>query len=369
VKLRAEYCAIVASALLAPVQSHAQDQTQPPAAENVCEFVSREMGSRIWWPSYGKSGWAHASFVTDQGDTAAHGDFRDNYSVRYGVFDIDGDGRPDRIQPTGYQMNSADTFHIIYSTGIDGEWAKGELPGNRFTSPMYEGWWLPYRGRMYELAFDDREGAYISTVAYFNAKGKHLVCGFENKFADDFWRGSVGEKALSQKDLTKDHSSKVADFLRLHGLPTPIAAAKVLPGDLRQSVEERGADILAGGTKEEWQVACDADPCKVIWELDFNNDGKPDRLVKFRNGENEAFLLMEKNGLAPLPDQKLLPEELNSSSHLRRNWVLIGGRYYLERKGPLYHDLFLYLADVEGRFVEATVKVEPTITYERLSAE
>jgi hypothetical protein len=116
-----------------------------------------------------------------------------NYLVRYGDFDVDGDGIADSVREGLMGTAGGDTYDLRLSSAdfrlndyTSYESASGfddlnSASGDQLRPAwLYGRGWLPYRGRMFSLYFAEEGATLLRVVTYFEGPVEKIACVFDN---------------------------------------------------------------------------------------------------------------------------------------------------------------------------------------------
>ena len=155
---------------------------------DVCHFIAEQQMEQSW----------HTQLP---GTYGVRGDFLRNYFVRYGWFDLDGDGIAEHVtkaetngtmggEAYDYSLSSVHAtprkFHPAdFPEAVLPEDIADYLDENRVT--LGEAF-LPFKGRFYDVRFGDEGGAFVVAAFYYLRGGaQRAACLFRNQVTPSGW--------------------------------------------------------------------------------------------------------------------------------------------------------------------------------------
>jgi hypothetical protein len=356
--------------------AHAQEPGK--AAPDVCNFIAGHQADMNWPTNLpGDYGARRSSFFND-------------YMVRFGWLDLDGDGIGEEVKQSEINgtMGGDAPMYTLSSAGTGREPGSGfsllpkdvgdYLETKRFT--FGEGF-LPFRGRIYDVTFEDERGAFPVDVSYFlQGGGSRYACIFRNRVEISYWNGA---------NYMPRWKADVAAVAPRPGVTA--LAGKVLEaaGRLPKNASAlRHSRPILGGMMFPHCSQHDAD-CKDVWNVDFDNDGKAERLLRLygasgagRGWGGSYFVLLTPTGdVAKGSKQDLLLKLQNVDledvypirpAGMEFRWLDFGGRIVLQRRSEnqpatntleLVDDLWIARKGETTRLAYASFKVTPEIIY------
>jgi hypothetical protein len=362
---------LVAAFLLATV-ANAQ------AADNadLCHFIADHQAA-LSWPTRlpGDFGERRSSF------------FRD-YFMGTGSFDLDGDGIVEEIKQGLTGTAGGDAYDYTLSS-----WGKAPNSGNGFSLlpknigdyldenrfTFGEGF-LPFNGRIYDVTFQDERGAFVVEAHYLlPGGGQRYACVFRNQVKLESWSPGTALPAFR------------ADIRAVMPRGPAALAGTVLEAESRLPASAPAAgyshEILAGEMRPHCYYR-DAG-CKDVWKVDFDNDGRPDRLLLLsgnssagRGYDGAYFVLLAPDGSVATGKKQDLLLKLQSvdlsdvyptrPGQMELRWLKIAGRTVLERRAvnqpptstmSLVDDVWIARGEKAARLLYASFRITPEIAY------
>ncbi len=349
---------------------------------DVCHFIAEQQMEQTWQTQL-------------PGTYGVRGDFLTNYFVRYGWFDLDGDGIAEHV--TKAETNgtiggdaydySLSSVHKTSDTIDPADLPAAVLPqdianyldDNR---PSFGEAFLPFKGRFYDVNFTDEGGAFVLDALYYRRGGaQRAACVFKNQVTLSGWSPA---NSPPQFKTDRDVVWELADKSAIAA--NPIAASSALE---KAAPAADHSIALPGGSINP---ACKfgRGDCKDLWTVDFDNDGIADRLVLLsgnsgagRGCDVSFFMLLAADGkIAQGVKQDLLLKLQNvrlddaypvRPCGLEFRWLKVAGRVVLKRRSAhqppqdsseLVDDLWIARNGRTARLAYAEFKVTPEILYD-----
>ena len=385
----ARFAVLLAVAVPAPAAAGVYDDAEPASFHDVCDYIARNQ-AHIEWPS-------------PQPFRAADNTFLKDHFVRYGFFDLDGDGIAEHVvrQQNNGTMGG-DGYDFTLSSAKPGQpppdpaadldiKALPPASAERYSNIVLDFGeaWLPYDGRFYDVAFSDESGAFVQNARYFKLGGAEpYACVFENDVSETWERpfDESGEDKRIDDLLCPDPLEPKPEKMTLER----IAASERLP----KSSGVKPIPILGGNMMPACEGIDDPD-CKDVWRVDFDNDGVRERVVKLvgdsgagRGCDEEAFLLLTPDDRVATGREQALLNRMQGgngkafadySCSRSLDWVVRKGRTLLEwhpeplpggsevprNQRTLSHALWLAQGNKARGVCYASYVITPRIVYDR----
>ena len=349
---------------------------------DVCHFIAEQQMAQTW-------------DTLLPGTYGVRGDFLTNYFVRYGWFDLDGDGIAEHVTKAetngtmggdayGYSLSSVrkpfDPFDPAnLPAAVLPEDIANYLDDNR---PTFGEAFLPFKGRFYDVNFNDEGGAFVLDALYYQRGGaQRAACVFKNQVTLSGWSPA---DSPPQFNADRDAVWRLADESAI--ADNSVAASSVL----EKSAPAADYSLALPGGSINPACKFDTGDCKDVWTVDFDNDGTADRLVLLsgnsgagRGCDVSFFMLLTPDGkIAEGVKQDLLMKlqsvRLDDAYPVRPcglefRWLKVTGRVVLERRSAhqppqdsseLVDDLWMARNGQTSRLAFAAFKVTPEILYD-----
>ena len=287
--------------------------------------------------------------------------------------DLDGDGIADEIATGFGGTSNSDAYDIKLSS----------LNGERYVSATHDpaqaipkqlsalGYdqgglgigeiWLKFGRHYYDVNYSDNSDyAEIEHVEYLLPNGKlRYACIFKNDVRESDWKYAA---------VSSGFRGDARAVCPPRG--TPFQQPPFLPATGRISKED--ADLIPREELRKTQFApfCEngeAD-CKDIWQVDFDNDGKIERLVKLaaysgagRGCDLEKFVLLDVRDKPVGGAKQAVLEKMRGPCESRLNWAKVAGRTVLLRQPP--QDIVIAQGMDAALLCSSVSKMIPKIAY------
>lgn len=260
--------------------------------------------------------------------------------------DIDGDGKKDSITYDREGTALVDAYDIKLSSVKDeGSAEFGARDPNQPQPPEFAAEdldqgsvrqgqrWLRFGGRVYNVFFaDNADYAEVEYARYFLPGGNYrYACIFHSRKHAAGW-------ILKSKLLAGLRASAGA-ICTTRELRRPASAAPVA----RLTESEAKLVPRESFAETHYYPACEGEDasCKDIWQVDFDNDGKPDRLLKVaaasgagRGCDPQKFLLLDQRNRPVGGTRQSLLENLPRECESRPSWERVGDQIVYRLENP-----------------------------------
>ncbi len=349
----------------------AADRKRPQYA-TVCDFIADKQSQQVYPTPEANSGADRNAFLA-------------KYFVSYGLFDLDGDGIPEWVNPgvggaaggeDAYDFTlSSETGHPPHRFTID----KANIVPPEFDDEVYETGnrgerWLPYGNRIYDVFFSDQGGAFVRHALYYvHGGGYHVACVFHDSAEVAYW-----SSAYPPAPFADDQKALCPTTIKDMNLPSAIAPVERLTGEDAEHLPQSRMYDNQGGVYHPICDDVDVSPCNDIWRVDYDNDGKLDRLLKLTAEDDsgygcafQKFLLLDSRNRAVVGPKQDALANFAMGCFIDENWVLIGGRTLLRRGGgstrgdgiDLYDDLSMVRGNDTATLCRASFRVATKVVY------
>ena len=352
------------------------------AGPDVCHFIAKHQAAQSWMTEFPPAYGPRSEFLND-------------YFVRYGWVDLDGDGIADHVtrqQMTGTMGGDAydTTLSSVGKASPKGDPATALAAGLPESLAKYlddnrlnfgEAF-LPFKGRFYDVHFQDEGGAFVLDALYYQRGGvQRAACVFKNHVTILNWSPSGSPpqfKADEDVVLRRAGEREIAD--------NPVTASS----RLAKTAPAAGYSLSLPGGLVRPACAFKGTGCKDVWNVDFDNDGTADRLLLLSGNSSAGrgcdlsyFMALTPDGnIAKGARQDLLLKLQNvrlddaypvRPCEMEFRWLKVAGRIVLERRSAqqpprnsseLVDDLWIARGDQTARLAHATFKVAPEIIYD-----
>ena len=241
---------------------------------------------------------------------------------------------------------------------------------------------LPFKGRFYDVNFQDEGGAFVVSALYYLPGGaERAACVFTNRVTLSGWTRAASPPEF---DADQDAVWRLAD--RGAVADRAIAASSAL--EKTAPAADYSLGILGGSIGPA--CASDEGGCEDVWTVDFDNDGAEDRLLLLsgdsgagRGCDTSFFMLLTPDGKIAEGDRQALLLNLQGvrlddaypvrPCAMAFRWLSVAGRIVLERRSAeqpprqtseLVDDLWIARDGQTARLAYASFKVAPEILYE-----
>ena len=292
---------------------------------------------------------------------------RDDYERRHNV-DLDGDGMPDKV---AQGMDGVANFVRLSSLKGEPSLYNSKRDPTQPEPPLAIGYdqgggtrgeiWVRLGNRYYDVHYGDNEDyAELEYVKYYLPDGHYrYACVFQNDVQTQDWKYAAAPSGL-REDAVAVCPPRSVPFEQPPFIP---AVERISKEDAERLPSERFRET-------SFDTFCEfgkAD-CKDIWQVDFDNDGVTERLLKRgaysgagRGCDLEGFVLLDSYNRPVGGAKQAALDKIRGECGSQLNWVKIRGRTALLRQPP--QDLAMVRGGDAALLCSSVFRMIPKIVY------